>query len=256
MATWEYNRYPDPVLGPFVLQEWALADHLTAVRNLEYESWASRGQPYLDAVILRWIDSSEEGIELLRKGELDLVWDVAEVDLFGAEGWPGVKVSHPPSTGTERLVLNLRNPKGTAPCPDSLRRSPAWPWALGDPRVREAIDLSINRAGIVKALFQNLGTPAAQLVGKGIVGYNDTLTPTPYDLDRAKSLIDDARAAGVPVDRQIRLIGRTGQFPKINETIENIQYTLSKIGLDVKIENGKIGYRAKRKVSFKYHGED
>jgi dodecin len=26
--------------------------------------------------------------------------------------------------------------------------------------------------------------------------------------------------------------------------------------LDVKIENGKIAYRAKMKVSFKYHGED
>jgi peptide/nickel transport system substrate-binding protein len=107
---------------------------------------------------------------------------------------------------------------------------------LDDYRVREAIDLSVNRAGIVKALFQGLGEPAGQLVGSSIVGFDPGLEPTPYDPDRAAQLVAEAKADGVPVDRQIRLIGRTGQFPKINETVEVIQNSLSKAGLDVKIE--------------------
>ena len=40
----------------------------------------------------------------------------------------------------------------------------------------------------------------------------------------------------MPVDKQIRLIGRTAQFPKIAETIEVIQSELADIGLNVKIE--------------------
>ncbi len=107
---------------------------------------------------------------------------------------------------------------------------------LDDYRVREAIDLSVNRAGIVKALFQGLGDPAGQLVGSSIVGFDPDLQPTPYDPDRAAQLVAEAKADGVPVDNQIRLIGRTGQFPKINETIEVIQNSLSKAGLNVKIE--------------------
>jgi peptide/nickel transport system substrate-binding protein len=38
------------------------------------------------------------------------------------------------------------------------------------------------------------------------------------------------------VDRQIRLIGRTAQFPKISETIEVLQSEFAEIGLNVKIE--------------------
>ena len=40
----------------------------------------------------------------------------------------------------------------------------------------------------------------------------------------------------MPVDTQIRLIGRTAQFPKISETIEVLQSEFSEIGLNVKIE--------------------
>jgi peptide/nickel transport system substrate-binding protein len=81
-----------------------------------------------------------------------------------------------------------------------------------------------------------MGAPAAQLIADGVVGYNDELTPWPYDMEKGKALIDEARADGVPVDTEIRLIGRTGQFPKINETVEVIQNALAGIGLNVKIE--------------------
>ena len=49
-------------------------------------------------------------------------------------------------------------------------------------------------------------------------------------------MIGEAKADGVPVDKEIRLIGRTAQFPKIAETIEVIQSELAEIGLNVKIE--------------------
>ena len=58
----------------------------------------------------------------------------------------------------------------------------------------------------------------------------------PHDPDKAKQLIAEAKADGVPVDTQIRLIGRTAQFPKISETIEVLQSEFTEIGLNVKIE--------------------
>jgi len=107
---------------------------------------------------------------------------------------------------------------------------------LDDMRVRQAINYSINRTGIVKALFRGLGEPASQLVPSGVVGYNDQLPLWPHDIEKAKQLIAEAKADGVPVDKEIRLIGRTSQFPKIAETIEVIQSELAEIGLNVKIE--------------------
>ena len=76
----------------------------------------------------------------------------------------------------------------------------------------------------------------SQLIPSGVVGYNDQLALWPYDPDKAKQLVAEAKADGVPVDKQIRLIGRTAQFPKIAETIEVIQSELAEIGLNVKIE--------------------
>ena len=107
---------------------------------------------------------------------------------------------------------------------------------LNDMRVRQAINYAVNRTGIVKALFRGLGDPASQLIPSGVVGYNDQLQLWPHDPDKAKQLIEEAKADGVPVDTQIRLIGRTAQFPKIAETIEVLQSEFAEIGLNVKIE--------------------
>ncbi|MCH5644767.1 MULTISPECIES: ABC transporter substrate-binding protein [unclassified Gordonia (in: high G+C Gram-positive bacteria)] len=216
------DKVREPVgTGPYMVDFWDSGQRIVLKANPNYHGQA----PQYTRAVYQWRTEGSVRAAMVANDEADIATQLGPEDGAGDLG-----IAY---TNNETTALRMQ---GTdAP--------------LNDFRVREAIDLSINRAGIVKALFQNLGTPAAQLVGKGIVGYNDTLTPTPYDLDRAKSLIDDARAAGVPVDRQIRLIGRTGQFPKINETIENIQYTLSKIGLDVKIEmmdtSGQMQYQTR-----------
>jgi len=67
MQEWEYNRNPLS-LGPFVLEEWVSGDHMTIVRNEKYEYWETEGKPYLDAIILRWIESREVGKQLIQTG--------------------------------------------------------------------------------------------------------------------------------------------------------------------------------------------
>jgi peptide/nickel transport system substrate-binding protein len=74
------------------------------------------------------------------------------------------------------------------------------------------------------------------LIPDGVVGHNADLPLWPHDPDKAKQLVAEAKAAGVPVATPIRLIGRTAQFPKITETMEVIQSELTEIGLDAKIE--------------------
>jgi peptide/nickel transport system substrate-binding protein len=135
-----------------------------------------------------------------------------------------------PEDGAGDLGIPFQNNETTA------LRIQATEAPLNDMRVRQAINYSINRTGIVKALFRGLGDPASQLIPSGVVGYNDTLKFWPHDPDKGKELIAAAKADGVPVDTQIRLIGRTAQFPNIAETIEVLQSEFTEIGLNVKIE--------------------
>ena len=46
-----------------------------------------------------------------------------------------------------------------------------------------------------------------------INGYNPDLKVWAYDPEQAKALIDEARSAGVPVDQELRLVGRIGFYP-------------------------------------------
>ncbi|MFD1814165.1 ABC transporter substrate-binding protein [Rhodococcus gannanensis] len=216
------GKVREPVgTGPYMVDFWDSGQRIALKANPNY-----RGEtPAFTRAVYQWRAEGSVRAAMVTNDEADIATSLG------------------PEDGAGDLGISYVNNETTA------LRMHATEAPLDDLRVREAIDLSINREGIVDALFQGLGLPAAQLVGANIVGYNDALTPTPYDLERAKALIDEARADGVPVDRTIRLIGRTGQFPKINETIEAIQFSLSEIGLDVKIEmmdtSGQMQYQVR-----------
>jgi len=69
---------------------------------------------------------------------------------------------------------------------------------LGDARVREAINLAVNRDEFVDAALGGFGTPnGSQLLQEGYVGYDDSLPSFGYDLDKAKELVSEAGAEGL-----------------------------------------------------------
>ncbi|HEY5856803.1 MAG TPA: ABC transporter substrate-binding protein [Aldersonia sp.] len=194
--------------GPYKLDYWEPGQKLSVVRNDTY--WGP--EPAYARAIYQWRSEGSVRAAMVVNGEAELATSLGPEDGAGDLG-----VSYPNNETTALRIHGAEAP-------------------LDDYRIREAIDLAINRPGIVEALFGGDGEPAAQLVGSSIIGYNDALDPTPYDPDRATQLVAEARADGVPVERRIRLIARTGQFPKINETVEVIQNSLSQAGLNVKIE--------------------
>lgn len=68
-----------------------------------------------------------------------------------------------------------------------------------DKRVREAVNLAVNKDDIIKNLFGGYGKPAGQIMQPGYLGNSDAFKPFPYDPERAKSLIKAAGAEGSEV---------------------------------------------------------
>jgi peptide/nickel transport system substrate-binding protein len=194
--------------GPYAIQNWDFGQKLTLARNERY--WGAK--PAFARAEYQWRSEGSVRAAMITNDETDIATGLGPEDGAGALGVP------------------FQNNETTA------LRIQATEAPLNDIRVRQAINYSVNRTGIVKALFRGLGQPAAQLIPSGVVGYNDKLGLWPHDLAKAKELISAAKADGVPVDRQIRIIGRTAQFPNISETIEVIQSELAEVGLNVKIE--------------------
>ena len=194
--------------GPYAIEDWEYGQKLLLRRNDTY--WGKK--PAFARAEYQWRSEGSVRAAMLTNDETDIATSLGPEDGAGDLGVP--------FQNNETTALRMQ--AGEAP--------------LNDMRVRQAINYAVNRPGIVKALFRGLGEPASQLIPSGVVGYNDQLQIWPHDPDKAKQLIAEAKADGVPVDRQIRLIGRTAQFPNIAETIEVLQSEFAEIGLNVKIE--------------------
>jgi peptide/nickel transport system substrate-binding protein len=250
MQNWDYNRNPDPVLGGFLLDEWVSGDHMTVVRNEKYEYWPTEGQPYLDSIILRWIESREVGKQLIQTGEVDFVWDLIEADIPEAENWPGVVISSPPSPGTERLLLNLRDPEMDAPCVDFLRENPSWHWALGDPKVREAIELGIDKHTITDKLLYGLAPVGTAEINLGWA--TPDIPESEYSMEKAQALLEEAgwtdtdgdgirECHGCPYAEEgkvLRLKLQTTSGNALREQTEQVIIEMmNEIGIDMFIEN-------------------
>lgn len=194
--------------GPYAIQDWEYGQKLTLSRNDTY--WGTA--PTFARAEYQWRSEGSVRAAMITNDETDIATSLG------------------PEDGAGDLGVPFQNNETTA------LRMQATEAPLNDIRVRQAINYAVNRAGIVKALFRGLGDPASQLIPSGVVGYNADLPLWPHDLEKGKALIAEAKADGVPVDTEIRLIGRTAQFPKIAETIEVLQSEFSEIGLNVKIE--------------------
>jgi peptide/nickel transport system substrate-binding protein len=194
--------------GPYAVEDWEYGQKLLLKRNDTY--WGRK--PAFARAEYQWRSEGSVRAAMITNDETDIATSLG------------------PEDGAGDLGVPFQNNETTA------LRMQATEAPLNDMRVRQAINYAVNRTGIVKALFRGLGDPASQLIPSGVVGYNDQLRIWPHDPDKAKQLIADAKADGVPVDKQIRLIARTAQFPNISETIEVLQSEFADIGLNVKIE--------------------
>ena len=203
------EKVREPVgTGPYAIEDWEYGQKLRLTRNDTY--WGKK--PAFAKAEYQWRSEGSVRAAMITNDETDIATGLG------------------PEDGAGDLGVPFQNNETTA------LRMQATEAPLNDMRVRQAINYAVNREGIVKALFRGLGQPASQLIPSGVVGYNDQLQLWPHDPEKAKQLIADAKADGVPVDKQIRLIGRTAQFPNISETIEVLQSEFTDIGLNVKIE--------------------
>jgi peptide/nickel transport system substrate-binding protein len=164
--------------GPFKFVERVAQGKIVLQRFADY--W-DKGNVHLDRVEFVPITDSTARLASLRSGDLQMIERVSPTDLAQIRGDNKLKVVGVPELGFQVIRLNVANgPKAKA---------------LADVRVRQAIDLAIDRAALVKAVFNDEYIAGNQFVSPTNAFYNKSLPVKPRDVARAKQLL---REAGQP----------------------------------------------------------
>ncbi|MCT9821361.1 ABC transporter substrate-binding protein [Microbacterium sp. W1N] len=100
-----------------------------------------------------------------------------------------------------------------------------WP-ALGDKRVRQAINMAIDREGMLKALFSNVGSVTEQIVNPLGAIFDESLNDTyAYDPEEGKKLIEEAGYAGETFQIPSTFLTTTVE-PALTQAFSDIGLTL------------------------------
>jgi len=214
---------PDEVLlkaigtGPYVFQEWVKGQHIKITASPDWwgnGSADAQGAASIKDVTFVFRAEREVRAAMTKTGEADVArWITKEQ----CQETPNCQAS--PSIETIFVRMDIVNP------------------TMKDKRVREAIALSIDKDAIINELMGG-GEVARQLVGPSATGFNKNLQPYPYDLARAKQLVAEAKAAGVPVDAPLTMYVRRAYIVGLEDAAEAIAQTMVEIGLTGTVTRG------------------
>jgi peptide/nickel transport system substrate-binding protein len=196
--------------GPYKFVRWVKDDRMELEANPDY--W--RGAPAIKQATFRPIPSEASRAAALASGEVDLVPALAPSSIDQLKSNSDLAVNTAPSFRVIFVAFNVNK----AP--------------LDNPKIREAIDVGIDRWAITDKLLRGLGKPTGVMVPPMNIGYEPSFKPVAYDPQKAKKLVTEAGYDGTPI---------TIQYPNnnivmANEVVQAIAGYMTAAGLKVEIK--------------------
>ena len=195
--------------GPWKLVEWKHDDYLLFAKNENY--WG--GPPQADSLRARIIAEPSTSVAEFESGNVDvLLIPAGETQQWEEDQSRQDMLMSVPALQLVYAAINVT-------------RGP-----LRDVRVRQAINLAIDREQILESLVSGRGRLAAGVIPPSLGGADTMRTPYPYDTLRAKQLLTEAgHANGIDIELWV------GSNPVYGRIAETMQAYLQKVGIRAKI---------------------
>lgn len=196
--------------GPFKVVRWVKDDRVELAAFDGY--WA--GAPKIKTLIFKPVPSATTRAAALSSGELDVVPILPPALVDPLSNRNGLRVEKVASNKVVYLGFDVNNP------------------LLHDLRIRQAIDLAINRNVLTSRLLRGLGKPTGQIIAPVTFGYSPDIKPTEFNPARAKELV---AASGYKGDKIVL------QYPNNNlafgeEVAQAIANYLGQVGINVELQ--------------------
>ena len=213
-AAGDFSTHP-VCAGPFKFVERVAQDRIVLERFADY--W-NKDKVHFDKVIFLPIPDSTVRLANLQSGGLDLIERVMATDIDAVKKDSRLKFAEITSLAYQSITTNLNNgPRSKNP--------------LGqDARVRQALDLSIDRAALNQVVFNGLFQPGNQWVAPGNPFYVKSLPVPGRDVAKAKQLLAEAKTPNVSFTLTVPT------NPELLQAAQVIQSMAAEAGFDIKIQ--------------------
>ncbi|HEY8276307.1 MAG TPA: ABC transporter substrate-binding protein [Methyloceanibacter sp.] len=199
--------------GPFLVTAHEQGVKLNFKRFADYWDKASPGN--VDEIIFTPIKEPATRVSALLSGDIDFIAPVPPTDFARVKSDACCQLITMPSTRVLTFELNENSQA-----------------AFKDKRVRLAVNLAINRDGIVSKIMRGFGTPAGQLSPPGYAGHDSALAPR-YDLDKAKALMKEA---GYENGFSVTMMAPNNRYIEDARIAEAVAAMLAKINIKVDLQ--------------------
>ncbi|MCC6176930.1 MAG: hypothetical protein IT305_16595 [Chloroflexi bacterium] len=210
--------------GPFMLTDWVKNERIALEANPNY--W--RGPASVSQITVRPILEDAARVAALQTGEVDFISNVPYERLGELEADPNLIVK---TVATPRVFFVGIDPRVTP---------------LNDVRVRQALNYAVDVDAIIGALYYGHASRLATVVPTAAFGYDLSVTPYPYDPDRARALLAEA---GYPNGFSVEFDSFTGSIADHSKPAEAIVGYLQQAGIDVKLNVFEFGAFGPRRVA-------
>jgi len=200
--------------GPYKFVERVQQDRIVFEKFADY--W-NKDNVFIDRIVYLPIVDSTVRLANLKSGGLDLIERVLATDIKDVQTDSRLVLATAPELGYLGLTINVNNDKSKGALSQSAK-------------VRQALDLAIDREALNQVVFNGEFTPGNQWISPTHPLYQRAFPVRPRDVEKARALLKEA---GVSLPVSIDYMVPKGTE---NETVAQVvQSMASEAGFDIKI---------------------
>ncbi|MGY4492435.1 ABC transporter substrate-binding protein [Pseudomonas sp. TE3610] len=211
--------------GPFVFKRYQKDAQIRFVGNKDY--WKPEDVK-LDNLIFSITPDAAVRLQKLKRGECQVSGYPRPEDIEVAKQDPDLKVLSQPGFNLGFLAYNVTHKP------------------LDQLKVRQALDMAIDKPAIIKAVYQSAGQLAQNAIPPGQWSYDPTVKDAPYNPDKARALLKEAGVKeGTTIDLWAMTVQRASN-PNARMSAQMIQSDWAKVGIKANIVSYEWGEYIKR----------
>src|ERR1700742_1802344 len=199
--------------GPYKFVERVQQDRMVFERFTDY--W-NKDNVFIDRIVFLPIVDATVRLANLKSGALDMIERVLATDIKDVQSDPRLVLATAPELGYLGLTINTNNDKSKGP--------------LTNVKVRQALDLSIDREALNQVAFNGEFTPGNQWVSPSHPYYQQSFPIRPRDVEKAKALLKEA-GVSLPVSIDY-MVPKGSEYEAVAQVVQSMA---AEAGFDIKL---------------------